>query len=52
MEKKKAMETNVHTTTIAFLKRKQKLLTAKGEKWEEKLLEDVAAKDAELEGAK
>ncbi len=52
LEKKKAMETNVHMTTIAFLKRKQKLLTAKGEKWEIKLLEDVAAKDAELEGAK
>ena len=43
---------NVHSTTIAFLKRKQKVLREKGLKWEQKLLDDVAGKDAELEGAK
>ena len=52
LEKKKAMENKVHMTTIAFLKRKQRTLTTEGEKWERKLLDDVAGKDAELEGAK
>lgn len=52
LEQKRAMETRVHRTTIDFLHRKQKQLQAKGEMWEEKLLDDVAAKDAELEAAR
>ena len=46
------MEIRVHKTTIDFLKRKQVELQQKGEMWEQKLLDDVAAKDAELEAAR
>ena len=52
LEKKKTMESRVHRTTIDFLKRKQVELQRKGEMWEQKLLDDVAAKDAELEAAR